>query len=88
MGVLSKLRKKGQGFQDKTRTKEEIDQEYNHHAVMYGHATRLIAENEKSREHHLEAMLRLAEEGRKTPLPEAKPDAKTEAQAEAPEGTA
>lgn len=88
MGVLSKLRKKGQGFQGKMRTKEEINQEYNHHAVMYGHATRLIAENEKNREHHLEAMLRLAEEGRKTPPPETKPEAKTETQAEAPQGTA
>jgi len=69
MGLLSKLRKKGGGFQQKTRTKEEINQEYNHHACMYGHATRLIAENENNRDQHLEAMLRLAEEGRKTPLP-------------------
>ena len=74
MGVLSKFRKKTKDFQEKTRTKEEVNQEYNHHAVMYGHTTRLIAENEKVRDFHLDAMLRLAEEGKKLPMP--KPEEK------------
>lgn len=89
MGVLSKFRKKGRGFQDKTRTKEEINQEYNHHAVMYGHASRLIAENEQIREHHMQAMVRLVAEGQKVPMP--KPEEKateTKPEAEAPQGTA
>lgn len=67
MGVLSKFRRKGKGFQDKTRTGEEINQDYNHHAVMYGHTTVLIAENEKIRDHHLAAMIRLRDEAKKVP---------------------
>ena len=83
MGVLSKFRKKGRGFQDKSRTKEEINQEYNHHAVMYGHASRLIHENERVRDHHMEAMTRLVAEGQKVPMPkpeEKTPETKTEAE--------
>lgn len=48
MGVLSKFRKKGRGFQDKTRTKEEINQEYNHHIAMYGHGATLLEETRKN----------------------------------------
>ena len=84
MGVLSKFRKKGRGFQDKSRTKEEINQEYNHHAVMYGHASRLIHENERVRDHHMEAMTRLVAEGQKVPMPkpeEKTPETKTEVEA-------
>lgn len=89
MGVLSKFRKKGRGFQDKTRTKEEINQEYNHHAVMYGHASRLMAENEQIRDHHLQAMLRLVDEGQRVPMPKPEEKApKTKTEAEAPQGTA
>lgn len=63
-------KKKKLGFQDKQRTREEINQEYNHHAVMYGHVTRLMSDNQKLLDHHLAAMDRLNKEGSSLP-PEA-----------------
>ncbi len=77
--ILSKFTKKKQknlGFTEKPRTREEINQEYNHHAVMLGHNATLIAEVEKNLEtlqadqqRHLEATMRLRVEASKTPEP-------------------
>ncbi len=60
-------RKKKLGFKEKHRSREEINQEYNHHAVMFGHITRIIADNQKLLEVHLEHMQRLNQEGSKLP---------------------
>lgn len=75
--ILSKFTKKKQktlGFEQKPRTREEINQEYNHHAVMLGHGATLIAEVEKNLEtlqadqqRHLEATMRLRAEAAKLP---------------------
>lgn len=80
MGVLSKFRKKGRGFSDKTRTREEVNQEYNHHAVMFGHISRIIVQNQKLLDQHMEALDRLNEEGLKIPpdAPKSTPETKPE----------
>ena len=62
------------GFALKQRTKEEINQEYNQHAVMYGHEACMVAEAQehvekiiKSQEAHIEAMLKLRKEAAQIP---------------------
>jgi hypothetical protein len=68
------------GFAPKPRTKEQINQEYNQHAVMYGHDACMVAEaNEhverflKSQDDHLKAMLALRQEASKLPAEPAAP---------------
>ncbi len=68
------------GFAPKQRTKEEINLEYNQHAVMYGHDACMIAEAEKhvetlmaSQENHIRAMLALRQEASKLPVEPAAP---------------
>ena len=69
-------KKKRLGFAEKRRPKEEINQEYNHHAVMYGHTACLMTESQKLLDHHLESMLRLRAEGSKLPAETPKTDDK------------
>lgn len=72
-------KKKRLGFAEKQRPKEEINQEYNHHAVMYGHTACVMTESQRALDHHLDAMLKLRHEGSKLPVEqptkeEAKPE--------------
>jgi hypothetical protein len=60
-------KKKTLGFTEKKRTREEINQEYNHHAVMFGHISRIICQNQKLIDLHMKDMERLNEEGAKLP---------------------
>ncbi len=68
-------KKKKLGFQEKPRSRDEINQEYSHHAAMHGHNVCLMAEAQqkleeaqKTVDHHLEQMLRIRREGAKLPL--------------------
>lgn len=70
--------KKRYGIQEKQRFKEEIDREYSHHAMMYGHITRLIQEHEELLGSHLKKMEDLAAEGRNAPNEPKKEEPKTE----------
>ncbi len=73
--LLGRKKKKTLGFTEKQRTREEINQEYNHHAVMYGHLSRIANDHARLIDTHLEAMHRLNEEGSKLPpeAPKAEP---------------
>lgn len=79
---MFKKKKKTLGFAEKTRSREEVNQEYNHHAVMFGHTSRIIVQHQKVLDLHMEAMERLNEEGSKLP-PEV--PAATQPQTEAPQ---
>lgn len=68
-------KKKRFGIAEKQRSKEEVDREYGHHAMMYGHISRMMAEHEDLLRHHLESLQRLAREGSK--IPAEKPKDKT-----------
>jgi hypothetical protein len=68
------------GFIPKQRTKEEINQEYNQHAVMYGHEACMIEEAQehvekifKSQEQRVRAMVNLRQEAAKLPVEPAAP---------------
>lgn len=76
-------KKKKRGFTEKQRTKEEVDREYSHHAMMYGHISRTMFQSQRLLDDHLAALDRLAIEGSK--LPPDKP--KTEAETPVPEPT-
>jgi len=72
--IFTKKKKKTLGFEPKQRTRDEINQEYNHHAVMYGHSACLMEEAQKQLETiqvglnaHLDAMVKLRVEGSKLP---------------------
>jgi hypothetical protein len=78
--AITKLfgKKKKLGFAEKQRSREEISQEYNHHAVMHGHLARIIAQdqevmqqNQNAMDEHVVAMVKLHKELAKLPPPEA-----------------
>lgn len=82
-------KKKRLGFTEKPaaqRTREEVNNEYNHHAIMYGHITRMMAENQKLLDEHLEALCRLNTEALRLP-PEKAPESAPEGQAKLSEPT-
>jgi uncharacterized protein YllA (UPF0747 family) len=54
-------------FMEKQRTKDEIDREYSHHAMMYGHISRVIKQNQELLEQHMAGLMKLNEEGSKLP---------------------
>jgi hypothetical protein len=83
--LLGRKKKKTLGFTEKQRTREEINQEYNHHAVMYGHVSRVIAQQQETRAEHMAAMVRLNAEGLKLPpLPAAEAPAEVKQEETAP----
>lgn len=55
------------GMHVKPRAKDEIDREYSHHAMMFGHITRVIMDQQQLLDQHMEALERLATEGRSLP---------------------
>jgi uncharacterized protein (DUF3084 family) len=66
------------GFQPKHRTKQEIDQDYTHHAVQIGHKARVIAQLEEEVADHVEKLKHINAEAMALP---------PEAVAPAPEAT-
>ena len=67
-------KKKTLGFQPKTRTKQEIDQEYTHHAMQIGHKARVISQLEEEVAVHVDKLKEINAEAMKLP-PETNPDA-------------
>lgn len=65
-------KKKKLGFAEKQRTREEIAQEYSHHAFMHGRASHVIKQNQEVLEQHMAAMIRLDVERLKAPPPQPK----------------
>lgn len=62
-------KKKKHGFAEKARPADEIDREYNHHAIMYGHVSRcmhqdalIMEKNQDLLNEHMDAMVKLNKE--------------------------
>lgn len=60
-------KKKTYGLTPKVRTLEEINTQYNHHAVQYGHKTRIMNQLQEEIEQHMEQLYQLNKEGSALP---------------------
>ena len=67
--------KKKLGFTNKSRTLQEINYDYNHHAAQAGHKTRVVSQLQDEIEQHIAALRDLNSEAEKLPKQDKAPQA-------------
>lgn len=68
------FKKKTLGIKPKSRSLEEINKDYNDHAIHAGHKQRVLKEIQREVDHHVQRMLEINHEAKSIP-PEATPGA-------------